>query len=247
MFGPFRIASISACIALAASLSGSFAADTLSAQSQKKAASAGPKIEFENKTVNCGEFLEGKVEKIDAVFVVKNTGDQPLKLQSVKPGCGCTVVKFDSTIQPGKSINIESSVNVTGYHAGNVNKGITVTSDAVNEPVSRLTITATILPIIEVSERFVRFDSTTAKTGCKVSLSTKKTDFKVTDVVFKTAEESFPVKFTLTQIKTADDKGMKKYELTLQNPTAISDKTGDLLIKTNHAEKAEFTIRSRIH
>ena len=92
-----------------------------------------PQIEFDSKTYNCGTVIEGKIEKITAVFVVKNTGDAVLKLESVRPSCGCTVVKFDSLIQPGKSTKIESVVNIQGQRSGQLSKSITVTSNAENE------------------------------------------------------------------------------------------------------------------
>lgn len=99
---------------------------------------AAPRIAFDSKIFDCGIVVEGKTEKINAVFVVKNTGDAALKLEKVRPGCGCTVVKYDSLIQPGKSTKIESAVNIKGYRSGPISKSITVTSNAENEPTVRL-------------------------------------------------------------------------------------------------------------
>ena len=61
-------------------------------------ASASPKIDVDKTTFDCGVIAEGKTDKLHAQFTVKNTGDAPLKIDNVRPGCGCTVVKFDSTI-----------------------------------------------------------------------------------------------------------------------------------------------------
>jgi hypothetical protein len=116
---------------------------------------AGPKIEFDTKTFDCGSVTEGKTDKLDATFIVKNTGDTVLKLESVKPGCGCTVVKYDSLIEPGTSAKIEAQVRIKGYSSGPLSKGITVTSNAQNEQTVRLTIKASIKALVGISESFI--------------------------------------------------------------------------------------------
>src|SRR5512133_3288126 len=146
------------------------------------AAFAGPKIEFDTKTFNCGVAIEGVTEKIQAAFVIKNTGDSALRLVTVKPGCGCTVVKFDSIIEPGKSTKIEAEVNIKGYHSGPLSKGITVVSNADKAPV-RLNIEATIQAAIDLSENYLRFDSAGVKSKV-LTLTSLKKDLKISSIVF---------------------------------------------------------------
>lgn len=59
----------------------------------------GPTIEFEKET-----FIVKPInsDTLQVRFIVKNTGGQNLEIYSVKPSCGCTVVDFNSVIEPGK-------------------------------------------------------------------------------------------------------------------------------------------------
>ena len=146
---------------------------------------AGPKIEFDAKTFNCGNVIEGKTDKLEAVFIVKNTGDSLLKLENVKPGCGCTVVKYDTLIQPGKTSKIESQVNIKGHSSGPISKYITVTSNAKNEPSIRLTIEATVVSVIDISESSLSLTSLNTKSSKTIYFSSKMADLKISDVSFK--------------------------------------------------------------
>ena len=84
---------------------------------------ASPKIVIEKTSFQCGSVVEGKTEKLKAQFIVKNSGDAVLKINA-RPGCGCTVVKYDSIIAPGKTSVIESEVNIKGYHSGPITKAL---------------------------------------------------------------------------------------------------------------------------
>ena len=47
---------------------------------------AGPKIKVDKNDVNVGTIMEGTKKSVRHTFVIKNTGDEPLKIQEVKPG-----------------------------------------------------------------------------------------------------------------------------------------------------------------
>lgn len=210
---------------------------------------AGPKISFDTKSFNCGTAIEGVTEKIQATFIVKNTGDSVLKLTNVKPGCGCTVVKFDSIIQPGKTSKIESEVNIKGYHSGPISKYVNVFSNAETEA-TKLTIEATIQAAIDASETYIRFDPTnmSAKT---ITLSTKKTDLKITSATFNSDDTSkkavklqVPFKFTATDSTRSD--GYKVYKLEITPPKFDDSFYGQFVFSTNHADRKELTIRGNL-
>lgn len=66
-------------------------------------------------------------------FVVTNTGTEPLILSKCKGSCGCTVPKCDKNpILPGETSEI--SVKYDTNRIGPINKSVTITSNAVNEP-----------------------------------------------------------------------------------------------------------------
>jgi len=216
---------------------------------------AAPRIEFDSKTFNCGTVVEGKTEKINAVFVVKNTGDAALKLEKVRPGCGCTVVKYDSLIQPGKSTKIESAVNIKGYRSGPISKSITVTSNAENEPTARLVIEATIQAPVELSESYLNIDISKNALPKKIFLSTKKSGLKITSIDFRSTEHNkdIPVwqtdvpvalKYKLATTDSVRSDGYKVYELHLFSPEIDKPSRGQITIKTNHSEKPELSVRA---
>ena len=220
--------------------------------------SAGPVIQFDTTIIDCGTVIEGKTDKLDATFVVKNTGDAELKLEKVRPGCGCTVVKYDSLIGPGKSAKIESQVRIKGYRAGALSKNITVSSNATNEPTVRLTIKATIRSLIDIGERYISLNTgdTTAKT---LYVSSKKKDLKISEVSFTTNSEQnrkpagtwqadmpLPVKFSWTPTDSTTGDGYRVYKLNLVAPAVDTSYPGRFTITTNHPDMPEVVVQGTL-
>ena len=216
--------------------------------------SAGPVIQFDTTTFNCGTVIEGKTDKLNATFIVKNTGDAVLKIEKVRPGCGCTVVKYDSLINPGKTAKIESQVRIKGYHAGPLSKSIAVTSNASNTPNVRLYITAIIRSVVDIQERFISFNGndTAAK---KLAVLSKKKDLNVSDVSFRAntdrnrkadgawqADTPLPVKFSWAPTDSTAADGFRVFNLTLSRPGIDTSCTGNFIIATNHPEIPKLTV-----
>ncbi len=220
---------------------------------------AGPKIEFDTKTFQCGDVIEGKTDKLNAVFIVRNTGNATLKLTSVRPGCGCTVVKYDSLVEPGKSVKIEATVNISNTRAGtHISKNITVTSNAAeNDANVRLGIEANVVAVIDVSEVSLNFSGSDTAKARTVILSSKKTDLKVLDVNFQAPNNPnmpewqkdipLPFKYTLTPTDSIRPDGWHIYKLALYSPRVESAiPHGEIVIKTNHPDKPEIRITTDI-
>ena len=214
---------------------------------------AGPKIEFDTKTFNCGKVPEGKTDKLEAVFIVKNTGDSLLKLVNVKPGCGCTVVKFDSLVQPGKTTKIESRVNIKGHQSGPISKFITVTSNAKNDSSVRLTIEATVAAAIEYPETYLTLTAEEAKTPKVLSLESKMTGLKVTGVSFKSESNSgtpewqtevpLSIKYEWQPTDSTRPDGFLIFKLAVFSPGFDKSVNGRFIIKTNHPDKPELSLQ----
>ena len=69
----------------------------------------------------------------ECVFTVTNTGTEPLIISLCKGSCGCTVpVCPQEPIAPGASAQITVKYNTN--NAGPINKSVTITSNASNEP-----------------------------------------------------------------------------------------------------------------
>ena len=74
-----------------------------------------------------GKVTDG--QKVEVVYRFKNTGDKPLIIYSVKPGCGCTVAESPKEpILPGKEGVIKGSFDSNGRFGMN-SKSIFVTAN----------------------------------------------------------------------------------------------------------------------
>lgn len=219
---------------------------------------AGPKIVFDTKTFKCGEVIEGKVEKLNAVFNIKNTGNAVLKLTNVRPGCGCTVVKYDTTVMPGKTAKIEADVNIKGYHPSTISKSVTVTSNAESDSVVRLSIEATIVAVIEVPEVNLMLGGDDTAASKTIRLASKMKDLRVSEVFFRADEnqnqnalewkKELPLmfKYTLTASDSVRPDGFYQFALNISVPRFSAGENGNLIIKTNHPDKPEISIRTGI-
>lgn len=83
----------------------------------------GTTISFDKTTFDFDKIPQGV--PAEAEFKFKNTGKEPLVLQSVRPGCGCTTPYYtQEPVAPGKSGIIKASYNAAA--PGGFNKPITV-------------------------------------------------------------------------------------------------------------------------
>ena len=101
------------------------------AQEEKAVAIGGAEISFDKETHDYGQMEQHANGQ--CVFVFTNTGTAPLKITNAKGSCGCTVPKCDKNpILPGQTSDI--SVKYDTKRVGPINKSVTITSNAVNEP-----------------------------------------------------------------------------------------------------------------
>ena len=84
-------------------------------------------IQWIDSIKNLGRINEG--QKLEVAFRFKNTGDKPLIIQSVRPGCGCTVADYPKEpIAPGSEGEITGSFDSNGRE-NLQRKEITVTAN----------------------------------------------------------------------------------------------------------------------
>ena len=101
-----------------------------------------PEIEIDQDYFDFGEIDQDKSIHID--FKLKNIGNAPLLISSVKGSCGCTVPEWPKeVVKPGKETNIKVTFN-SGKRQGKQKKTVTLVTNAI--PSTRvLTITGTVL------------------------------------------------------------------------------------------------------
>ncbi|MFP4163776.1 MAG: DUF1573 domain-containing protein [Chitinispirillaceae bacterium] len=213
---------------------------------------ANPKLEVDRTTYDCGTVKEGKTSKVKASFKLSNTGTSPLKITDIRRSCGCTVVRFDSTIMPGKSTVIEPVVNISGFKSGPMTKYVTIVSNAENKKMQKLTIKAKIVPVIDLSETYIVFDQKSPK---KLYLSTPKKDFKVKEVVFNPRSQkngkwssSVPLKvdFEFSSLDSTRSDDFRVYQLDLMPLDSEERVFGNFQISTNHRDKPKIILRGRL-
>jgi len=128
------------------------------AKAQDAKTQGGPEIEFEEIVHDYGDVpYNGNGE---CEFRFTNTGDAPLLIQKPKSSCGCTVPSWpDKPILPGESDVIK--VTYRTNRAGNFNKKVTVTSNALKNSIVELRIKGRVLdkPTETLPEKTDGFDN----------------------------------------------------------------------------------------
>jgi len=104
---------------------------------------SGAQISFTKEVHDYGTIKNGA--NGTSTFEFKNTGNAPLILSNAKGSCGCTVPTWPKEpIAPGASAVI--SVKYDTKRQGAINKSVTITSNASNEPNKVIRIKGTVLP-----------------------------------------------------------------------------------------------------
>ena len=107
---------------------------------------SGAKIEFSKETHDYGTIKYGADGS--CVFEFKNTGNEPLIISNAKGSCGCTVPEWPKEpIAPGEKGKI--TVKYDTKRPGAINKSVTITSNASNEPTKVIRIKGNVLPAPE--------------------------------------------------------------------------------------------------
>ncbi len=117
--------------------------------------------------------------------LIKNTGNQTLKVTDVKVGCGCTGTILDNkTIEPGKTSTLEVSLNIQGIN-GETTKTITISSNDENTPSKILKLHANVLDPFKLSQSYILLSNLKVgkeSSGEIIMENNSGKDIKITDV-----------------------------------------------------------------
>jgi hypothetical protein len=115
----------------------------IGANAQPGSLVGGPQISIDNPLHQFGLMKQGS--DISCVFVVKNTGDQPLIISQCRASCGCTTPKCDPTpIAPGASTEIK--VSYDSNRLGPFSKSITIFWNSSDGSTNDIVITGDVQP-----------------------------------------------------------------------------------------------------
>jgi len=99
-------------------------------------------IEWIEQTKDYAKITEG--QKLEVSFRFKNTGNKPLVIESVHPGCGCTVADPPKEpIAPGNEGEIKGSFDSNGK-VGEQHKTLSVTANTKGTQTHELSFTVTV-------------------------------------------------------------------------------------------------------
>jgi hypothetical protein len=165
---------------------------------------AAPMIEFEGKQMkDFGAFPANKTQT--AVFIIKNAGDQELKIKKIHKTCGCSVTRLDKkTIFPGETAKLEADIRANSI-SGLFSKNIYVESNAENFRFLRLTLSGNSVPLIRIfPKKFIymgtltpgksntySFKLSTSQADVKLELLPVQADFSVQADLKKSKEKEF--------------------------------------------------------
>ncbi|MEJ6795304.1 MAG: DUF1573 domain-containing protein [Flavobacteriales bacterium] len=102
----------------------------------------GPAIELDKDVHDYGDIENGGDGTCE--FTVTNIGTEPLIISRCKGSCGCTVPQCEKApIAPGETSSVK--VKYDTKRTGPINKSVTITSNAVNDPTKTVRIKGTVL------------------------------------------------------------------------------------------------------
>jgi hypothetical protein len=103
---------------------------------------AGPELNFEKEVHDFGKV--DQYGDASTEFVFTNTGTEPLIISNARGSCGCTVPEWPrEPIAPGAQASIK--VKYDSKRVGPINKSVTITSNASNNPTKVIRIKGEIL------------------------------------------------------------------------------------------------------
>ncbi|MBP7409743.1 MAG: DUF1573 domain-containing protein [Flavobacteriales bacterium] len=126
---------ITACLGL-------FAIGVSAQETAKPVGGSGAMIQVDKDVHDYGTISQGG--NGECTFTVTNIGDAPLILTNCKGSCGCTVPKCDTEpVKPGGKTVVTVRYDTT--RIGAINKSVTISSNATNEPEKTVRIKGTVI------------------------------------------------------------------------------------------------------
>ncbi len=198
------------------------------------AAQGTPQMVLKQQIHDFKSVLEGEI--LTHIFEILNQGDEPLKLERVKPDCSCSVVHFDSVIPPKGEGKITVKIDTKGFD-GPERWVVKVFSNDPKWKEAVLDLRANVKAVIILSGTAVLF------TGKKNRAAIREIEVS-TDLdrpLILTPEQftlSGKVTYSISEIEKE-----RRYKVTFQNvPGQRENFRGYLKLKTQVAEKPEITL-----
>lgn len=183
-----------------------------------------------------------KGETIKHDFVVKNEGQAPLQITSVRPACGCTIADYDKVIPPGGSGKIHTELDTSNMNAGGTAKTISVFTNDLANPRFELTLMVRIENYLVFNPGFARYTRGHGYEPLPISQLFYSPDFG--DLAISKVESPWPfLKVEYREAKQEERRGEGKgkeyvFTTTLNYDDApVGALNGTVLVHTNHPKQ----------
>lgn len=185
-----------------------------------------PKIDVQQPVFEAGPLYRSKT-KLEHAFEIKNTGNADLKILSARPGCGCTVTKFDQLITPGTDGKVYASVDVSHFK-GPIEKYVDVETNDPVQPHLKLTIKADVKTYVDIRPMDqIRFNVSKGASDTK-ELTITPTYEK--PIKLLTPQNSNPDAFDVKLEPPAGDSKDYKLTVVLKDTAKIGNQSGVITI-----------------
>lgn len=208
---------------------------------QKAAGGSAPSIEIPRMRQDFGEVFERA--KYEYAFVVRNRGNADLVIEDVRPGCGCTVAKFDKVIAPGAEGKIELVLDGDRVQGEFAKTAVVKTNDPAH-PELTLTIAGTEIPFLKISPEGTiylhgRYDEAVEKT---VTLSSNEKDFALA-ITGVTSNIDDKISYKVAPGAT---KGEFVLHVAKKTNVPPSSAYGNVTVKTNSEKSPETVLQVHV-
>lgn len=192
-----------------------------------------PQIVIEGNDIYNWGKINPQGKPLTAKVKIFNKGNKTLKINKVKPGCGCTTAPLDKNIiEPNGFATLSISLNVS--NDGPVKKSINIESNDPKSPTKNLVIKAEIVRPIGLSQKYLNFGKLEINKESlaiiSISNNTDKT-ILIKEIIIEPKEISLNI--------NKNSKILSKKDIILEakyTPKRSSDLSGRIIIKTNNTE-----------
>jgi hypothetical protein len=200
-----------------------------------------PKIEITGGDTKDWGKVSPKDSPLKTNIVIKNTGNELLRITKMKPGCGCTTapLKKDS-LAPGESTVVEVSLNISG-NTGGVTKSISITTnDPTHENINYLLKAEVMRPLSVLPRTYMSFNNLQVGMAGEAKVTIKNTS---KEIIILSDVKTTPEDLTVNIVNMKSLQPGEEFELIGKIvPAKAGNINTNVTIKTSHPDYPELAI-----
>ena len=191
------------------------------------------------------DWKEVKVTEgpLKAKIQIKNEGDELLKIDEVKPGCGCTTAPLDKNeLKPGEVATLNVTFNINSY-SGNVAKSISIRSNDPKAPRKFLEIRANVIrEIILKPSTYMAFrDLQVGRSNSTTMYIKNNSQQKINFSNLRIVPEESSLKLNITSNFSLDP-GQEMELIGTMTPTTVGYQNCKIVMDTDHPDFKTLSI-----